>query len=135
MRRLKCYTLGLIKPVFAKITHNTQKRKVRSDYVLLAKEKRLGNCKGYQAVIVEEARAEIYGEKLKNLPLIVVSDGLDELNEHDVVQIIPNANELLILYEYQSPHNGLFLTKRFYVSFLMFCTPKTTLSRDVAVVL
>jgi len=26
-------------------------------------------------------------------------------------------------------------TKRFYVSFLMFCTPKTTLSRDVAVVL
>ena len=110
MRRLKCYTLGLNKPVFAKVTHKTQKKKLHPDYVLLVKEKRLGNCKGYQAVIIEETKAKAYEKKLKDLPLIIISDSSYELNEHDVVQLSPQANELLILYESQSPHNGFCLT-------------------------
>ena len=97
MRRLKCYTLGLNKPVFARVTHNTQKRKFRSDYVLLAKEKGLGNCKGYQAVIVDEAKTEIYGEKLKNLPLIVSSKSIfKEIAMANAPQINRDPTHLVI---------------------------------------
>lgn len=108
MRRLKCDTVGLNKPVFAKVTHKGQKKKSRSDYVFLAKNKRLGSCEGYQAIVLERGMA--YRNKPTNLPLIVIADGLEELNENDVVQLIPHEKELLVQYESQSRHNGVYLT-------------------------
>lgn len=110
MRKLKCHTLELNKLVFAKVTSKKQKKRLRPDYVLLANNKRLGSLEGYQAIIIDEDRAKVYEKKLKGLPLIIISSGLDELNENDVVKMSPEEKELLVLYESQTPHNGLFLT-------------------------
>ena len=112
MRKLRCRTTGINNTIFAKITRSRQKRKSRSDYVFVASEEIARNYNGYAAVIVEESQAQIHSRKLKNVPLIIIQDKIVELNDNDVVQVSPQSQTLLVPYESQSPHNGLFVTER-----------------------
>lgn len=111
MLKLKCDSSALNEPIFARVTKEHIKRNKRSRYVFVGTPKRLKNYNDYQAIIINQNDIE----KVKNrnfIPPLIHVDDLQQLNNNDVIQITPQKNEIIVYYESQSSHNGLFLTDR-----------------------
>ncbi|HUW19428.1 MAG TPA: His-Xaa-Ser system radical SAM maturase HxsC [Sedimentisphaerales bacterium] len=112
MRSIKCHTIRLPGSILAKATRIPQKKRLRADYILLTDTGAIRDYKGYAAIVVEDAKVDICKSQLKNVPLIVVTDGLSDVHENDIAQVDSEGKVLSILYETESPHNSLFLTER-----------------------
>ena len=109
MEKLKCQAYGIDEPIVVKVTSEHKRRSERLNYAFLTRGSISAKCKKYAAVLVPKGNDKTNCEKL---PLVEYETSTYELTDNDIIQVLPDENELAVLYESEAKFNCLFLTER-----------------------
>lgn len=125
MREVKCKTFGLTKSVLGKATRTRVKKKYRSTYIWVGERRLDSKLGGYAAAIVDEFPQESYRKRLKGVPLAILINSLNEIEDEDVLLVDPKKQCITTLYKKGSSHNAIFVTSRCDSACIMCPQPPT----------